>query len=38
MLGMAQNTLAKQEQWQAKAKGIVDEAEATFNKRFKELL
>ena len=38
MLGMAQKTLAKQEQWQAKAKSRVDEAEANLNKRFKELL
>ena len=38
MLGMAQKTLAKQEQWQAKAKSRVDEAEANLNNRFKELL
>ena len=38
MLGEANKRLAKQEQWQAKAKSKVDKAEAELNKRFKELL
>ena len=38
MLTNAKKTLAKQEQWQARAKGRVDEAELELNKRFKSLL
>ena len=38
MLNEANKRLAKQEQWQAKAKSKVDVAEAELNKRFKELL
>ena len=38
MLSEAQKRLTKQEEWQAKAKSKVDNAEAELNKRFKELL
>ena len=38
MLGEANKRLAKQEQWQAKAKSKVDKTEAELNKRFQELL
>lgn len=38
MLGEANKRLLKQEQWQAKAKSKVDNAEAELNKRFQALL